>query len=137
MEFSPVDDAIELLEKANSGLAPELLTRDAARRLLDDYTRARRLADFGIAQLARKLDDPGEIARTTGTSMGKAKETVTTGKMLGESHDLSAALKAARSRSIRRLGSRSPRRRRRARPGTSSRSPRRARSPSSPTPPAG
>ena len=94
MECSAVDEAIELLEKANSGLAPELLTRDAARRLLDDYTRARRLADFGIAQLARKLDDPGEIARTTGTSMGKAKETVTTGKVLGESHDLSAALKA-------------------------------------------
>jgi hypothetical protein len=94
MEITVVEEAIELLEKANSGLAPELLTRDAARRLLDDYTRARRLADFGIAQLARKLDDPGEIARTTGTSMGKAKETVTTGKVLGESHDLSAALKA-------------------------------------------
>ena len=92
MSFSPVDDAIELLEKANADLAPELLTRDAARRLLEAYARAEKLASFGKAALTRKIDDASEVAKITGTSVGKARETVATGKVMGTSDELSDAL---------------------------------------------
>lgn len=87
-----IDQAIELLEKANADLQPELLSAPVARRLLASYARARRLVDFGITGLSRKLDDASELARVTGTSMGKAKALVSTGKVLATSAELSAAL---------------------------------------------
>jgi hypothetical protein len=93
MEVALVEQAIELLEKANAGLEPELTTRPVARRLLETYARAEKLAAFGVAALARKLDDSAEIARVTGTSMGTARATVTTGKALGSTGELSDALK--------------------------------------------
>jgi HNH endonuclease len=83
MDVALVDEAIELLEKANADLEPELLTGPDARGLLDRYARARRLVDFGVAALARKIDDVSQVARATGTSMGAAKATVATGKALG------------------------------------------------------
>ncbi|MFN2389073.1 MAG: hypothetical protein ABR575_05635 [Actinomycetota bacterium] len=45
MNVALIDEAIELIEKANADLEPELLTRPDARRLLDSYVRARRLID--------------------------------------------------------------------------------------------
>ena len=92
MESALVDQAIELLDKANAELEPELLPAAEARRLLACYARARRLVDFAIAGLSRKLDDASEVARATGTSMGQAKAVVTTGQVLAESDELSAAL---------------------------------------------
>lgn len=92
MRNALIDQAIELLEKANVDLQPELLPAPVARRLLASYARARRLVDFGIAGLSHKLDDASELARVTGTSMGKAKAVVSTGKVLATSADLSAAL---------------------------------------------
>jgi hypothetical protein len=82
--FEKVDEAIELLEKANADLEPELLNRPAARRLLDAYARAEKLASFGKTVLARKLDDPAEVARATGTSVATAKVTVDAGKALAD-----------------------------------------------------
>jgi hypothetical protein len=92
MQTESLDQAIELLEKANADLEPELLPAPVARRLLASYARARRLVDFGIAGLSRKLDDPSEVARVTGTSMGSAKAVVSTGKVLATSQELSTAL---------------------------------------------
>jgi hypothetical protein len=92
MKVAYVDEAIAMLEKANADLEPELLAAPDARNLLETYARAERLAAFGVAALARKLDDASEVARTTGTSIGKAKATVATGKVLGASHELSAAM---------------------------------------------
>lgn len=93
MEVAPVDEAIELLEKANANLEPELMSGPAARRLLKAYARAQRLAAFGVAALARKVDDASELARMTGTSMGRAKDTVATGKVLGSAEELSDAFR--------------------------------------------
>jgi len=93
MEVVPVDEAIELLEKANADLEPELLSVPEAQERLKAYVRAQRLAAFGVAALARKLDDVSELARVTGTSLGRAKETVTTGRVLRSSDDLSDALR--------------------------------------------
>jgi hypothetical protein len=92
MESTPIDDAVKCLEKANADLEPELLTGPAAKKLLGLYAGAQRLAAFGVAALARKLDDASELARVTGTSLGKAKETVATGKVLGGSAELNSAL---------------------------------------------
>jgi hypothetical protein len=87
-----IDQAVELLEKANADLEPELLPAAEARELLASYARARRLIDYGIASLARKVDDAPTLARVTGTSMGAAKAAVATGKVMATSDDLSAAL---------------------------------------------
>lgn len=85
-------EAIALLEKANAELEPELLTAPRAREQLAAYARAEKLAAFGVAALACKIDDTTEVARTAGTSMGKAKAVVATGKMMGSSPDLTMAL---------------------------------------------
>ena len=85
MEVSVVDEAIELLEKANSGLEPQLLTAEAARELQAACARAERLAAYGVAALAQKLDDATALAQATGTSLGKAKSVVTTGRALAGS----------------------------------------------------
>jgi 5-methylcytosine-specific restriction endonuclease McrA len=94
MEPRPVGEAIAWLEKANADLDPELLTMDAAREVLAEYARAERLVAFGKAALTRRLDDAGVIARMTGTSIGKAKETVETAKRLRDSDEVSGALRS-------------------------------------------
>jgi 5-methylcytosine-specific restriction endonuclease McrA len=93
MGMSYVDDAIALLEKANADLEPELLSAPDARELLDAYARAEKLAAFGVAALARKIDDASTIAKATGTSMGAAKAVVDTGRVLAASDELSDALR--------------------------------------------
>jgi hypothetical protein len=93
METTFVDDAITSLEKANANLEPELLTASDARVLLHAYARAEKLVSFGVAALARKVNDASEIARVTGTSAGKAKAVVSTGKVLGQSEELSTAFR--------------------------------------------
>ncbi len=95
MPTTRITDVVQGLEKANAGLEPELLSGPDKRRLLDEYLRARRHADFGIAALARELDDAPALAQIAGTSLGKAKETVATGKVLKESPTLSEALRHA------------------------------------------
>jgi hypothetical protein len=92
MRADVLDHAVELLAKANSDLEPELVTAAQARKLLAAYARAEKLAAFGVAALSRKLDDAGEVARTTGTSVGKAKAVVATGKAMADSGELTAAL---------------------------------------------
>lgn len=93
MEFKHLDDAVSLLEKANADLDPELLTVAGARERLRVYARARKLADYGIAALAARLDDAQGLARETGTSVGKAKETLATSEALTSSAPLGEALK--------------------------------------------
>ena len=92
---SYVDEAIELLEKANADLEPELVSVPEARALLDAYTRAQRLAAFGVAALAGVVDEASSLARATGTSIGKAKETIATSKALAGSAPLADALRHA------------------------------------------
>ncbi|MDQ4095280.1 MAG: hypothetical protein M3174_03620, partial [Actinomycetota bacterium] len=87
-----VDQAVELLEKANAGLQPELLASDAAKDLMARYARAEKLAAFGLTALCRKVAEPAQVARVTGTSLGKAKAVVATGKVAASSEDLSSAL---------------------------------------------
>lgn len=93
MEADYIEGVVELLEKANADLEPELLSVPAAREWLRAYVKAQRLVAFGVAALARKLDDASGFARVTGTSLGKAKETIATGKALDDSGPLNEAFK--------------------------------------------
>ncbi|MGH2827986.1 MAG: HNH endonuclease [Actinomycetota bacterium] len=93
MGSTHVNEAVEQLETANVNLEPELLSLGAAREQLKTYVRAQRLAAFGVAALARRIDDASEIARATGSSTGKAKDTIATGKVLSGSAPLENALK--------------------------------------------
>ena len=87
-----LDQAIELLEKANAELEPELLDSAGARVVLDRYARARRLADYGVAAAARKVADAAVVSRATGTPMGHAKATIDLGTNLKAAPELGAAL---------------------------------------------
>jgi hypothetical protein len=73
MDSALIDQAIELLDKANADLEPELLPAPVAHRLLASYARAEKLAGFGVAALARKVDDASHVARITGVSAGTAR----------------------------------------------------------------
>jgi hypothetical protein len=91
---SYLDQALELLTKANAQLEPELLDSSGARVVLDRYARVRRLADFGVAAVARKVDDATVVARATGTPVGQAKATIELGNNLKAAPELGAALQA-------------------------------------------
>jgi 5-methylcytosine-specific restriction endonuclease McrA len=92
MDASYVEQALQLLEKANAELQPELVSGPAAESLLAAYARAEKLAGYGVAALAARRADAGELARLTGTSIGKAKAVVATGRSLPASGELTAAL---------------------------------------------
>jgi hypothetical protein len=93
MEFDPLAEATKLLDKANANLEPELMTLAQARARLEVYARVRRRVDYGVAALARRVDDAAEVARVTGTSVPRAKDTVATGRVMSGSGDLGEALK--------------------------------------------
>jgi hypothetical protein len=92
MEQAILDQTVELMEKANAGLEPELLKHEDARRLMETYAKVEKLAAFGVAALARKVHDSAQVARVTGTSIGEAKTLVATSKEMQASDDLSFAM---------------------------------------------
>jgi hypothetical protein len=63
MAISALEEAVAVVEKANANLEPELMGVDAARSLLASYARIRKLASYGEAVLARRVEDASEIAR--------------------------------------------------------------------------
>jgi hypothetical protein len=93
MGFRDITEAVTWLEKANADLEPELLSADAARDELALYARAEKLAAYGKTVLARKLDDPVEVARATGVSVGKARAALDTGQALTEADEVRDAFK--------------------------------------------
>jgi HNH endonuclease len=92
MKTTGLDEVIEVLEKINADLEPDLLSVPQAKTRLREYTRARRLIDYGITMLARRVDDVPDVARITGTSVGRARDTVATGTAASGSGELGAAM---------------------------------------------
>ena len=84
-------EANVLIEKSNLDLEPELMTAEDARALMEEYARAEKMVAYGKTVLAQKLDDAEKLAKVSGTSVGKAKETVETAKALKTSSEVSAA----------------------------------------------
>jgi 5-methylcytosine-specific restriction endonuclease McrA len=94
MAITALDEAAAVVEKANANLEPELMGVDAARSLLASYARIRKLASYGEAVLARRTEDASELARLSGTSMARAKETVATATRLREAGELDNAFRS-------------------------------------------
>ena len=92
MEFTILDEAAELVEKANSNLEPELVPSEDARVALAKYARLKKLASYGEALWARRIDDAAAVARAAGTSMGRARKTLETGAALKDAPEVSGAL---------------------------------------------
>ena len=92
MDVDPLEVALEALDKVNADLEPELMTVAQARTRLETYARVRRRVDYGVAALAWRVEDASEVASITGTSLGKAKDTVATGKVMDGSGELGDAL---------------------------------------------
>jgi hypothetical protein len=82
---------IEMFEKANADLEPDLMTQAEVERAFELYARAERLVAYGKALLARRMDE-AKVARVSGTSLGKAKAVVATGKAMESSPELTDAL---------------------------------------------
>jgi hypothetical protein len=93
MKTKLLDEAQALVEEANASLEPELLSAAQAREQLHAYARIEKLAAFGKAALATRLDDVPEVARATGVSMGKARATVDAGSALKDADEVREALK--------------------------------------------
>ncbi|MGH2753059.1 MAG: hypothetical protein ACRDLB_01375, partial [Actinomycetota bacterium] len=89
MEFR---DALKAIEKHNADLEPGLMTVAEIRDRFQEYEHAERMVAFGKAKLAAALDNATEVARLTGTSVGKAKEAVATAKIIGDAPELGMAL---------------------------------------------
>jgi hypothetical protein len=87
-----IAEALALIERANARLRPGELSRPEACLLIDAYGRIVKLGGFGVASLSLCLGDAAAVARVSGTSMGKARETVATGTTIQASADLNAAM---------------------------------------------
>jgi 5-methylcytosine-specific restriction endonuclease McrA len=92
MFFDHLHDAITSAKKANVELAPDLLHAADALHALAAYAELKKLASYGEAALAQRVDDAEKLARVSGTSVAKAKQTVETGKALRDSDVVRDAL---------------------------------------------
>ena len=95
MKTTHVTDGIALLEKANAGLQPELMSDSDVRDMFAEYARVEKLAAFGKAVLARRMD-ASAVAKFTGTSVGKAKSVVETSKALETADEVRSAFQGGR-----------------------------------------
>ena len=91
-EIELLDQAIELIEKANANIQPELIAHQYAHDLVDRYARIEKLGGFGITALADKVNDVTQIAKARGTSLGDAKDALATSKVMASTPDLRDAL---------------------------------------------
>src|SRR5918996_219091 len=92
MATTQIHDVVQGLEKANANLEADLLPVESARELFDEYAKVKKLAAYGEAMLASRIDDAAAVARATGTSMGVAKRTVETGVALKDAPEVGDAL---------------------------------------------
>src|ERR671918_1688795 len=92
MATTQIHDVVQGLEKANANLEADLLPVESARELFDEYAKVKKLAAYGEAMLASRIDDAAAVARATGTSMGQAKKTLETGAVLKDAPEVGDAL---------------------------------------------
>lgn len=90
-----IDQAIECLEKVNNELTADSYALHAARSLQSKYARVVKLGAFGEVSLADRVGDPNELARVSGTSVGRARKTLDTSRQLAKTPVLNDALRRA------------------------------------------
>ena len=94
MELRDIDEVNRQLEKCNIDLEPEVLDTDDVRELLAGYAKTKKLASYGEAMLAARLDDAATVARSSGVSVGKAKAAVDFGNSLKDADEVREAFKS-------------------------------------------
>jgi hypothetical protein len=95
MERRLLGEAVRLLEKANAGLTPRLCTEADAEALLQWYARVERLAAYGKAVLSARIGDPTALSKASGTSIGKARQTIETARRVAAEPRLAEAARSA------------------------------------------
>jgi hypothetical protein len=95
MEISVLEEAVGLLEKAAGELSPRLISKQRARAALGLVARAEKLLGFTKAALSARVGDPVDLARVSGTSVGRARQTIEIGRRLEEEPRLAEAVRRA------------------------------------------
>lgn len=93
MVFKHLTEAKGSLEKANLDLQPELLSADQVKEAFAEYAQLEKMAAYGKTALASRIDEAAEVARASGTSVGRAKATVDTAKALADADQVREAFK--------------------------------------------
>ncbi len=87
-----LEAAIVRPRRRTAGLEPELVSVPDAKTCTALYAKLNRLSSFGVTAFAHK-QDAADLARVTGTSMGKAKDMAATSEVLATSRPLDSALR--------------------------------------------
>lgn len=95
MEVDRVEAALGVLEVEIRALESDLLDRGSATRLMGLFARVERVGAAGTALLARRVGDAGLVARTTGTSVGKARTVLDLSERIRDTPVLDEAVRSA------------------------------------------
>jgi hypothetical protein len=93
MELDRVEAAVGVLETEIGSLQVDGVDRGSAARLVGLFARVERVGAAGTALLARRVGDPGLVAATTGTSVGKARAVLGLSERLRDTPDLDEAVR--------------------------------------------
>lgn len=81
------------LEQLASDLDPDRMLLPDARALMEQLARGRRLIDGMVGRLARRIDNPKEVAGTLGVPTGEVRASVETAELLAELPATDAAVR--------------------------------------------
>lgn len=97
--MDPLDaltEALRLVRRANAGLTAHRCSRPEWERRLACFVEIEKLAGFGKATAAARVADVDGLAGMCGSSLGRAREVITTGRALAGSPALSEAVAEGR-----------------------------------------
>jgi hypothetical protein len=95
MDSQRVEAALAVLEAELKALQVDLVDRGLANRLITLLARGERICATGTALLARRVEDAALIARTTGTSVAKARAVIGLSHRLRDTPALASAVRSA------------------------------------------
>ncbi|HVL64002.1 MAG TPA: hypothetical protein VM573_02405, partial [Actinomycetota bacterium] len=96
MDVGLLKQAISLLRRCNASLEPKRMEASFPRECLALYGEVEKLGAYGTAALSRKVGDVERVARATGTSIGKARAAVETGRALRDAPQVEQAFRKGR-----------------------------------------
>ncbi|MEX2323606.1 MAG: HNH endonuclease signature motif containing protein [Acidimicrobiia bacterium] len=95
MDSQRIEAALAILEDEVSSLQADIVDRGGATRLVALFSRGERICAAGTALLARRVDDASLVARTTGTSVGRARALIGLSERLRDTPALASAVRGA------------------------------------------
>lgn len=95
MDSQRIEAALAILEDEVGSLQADIVDRGVAARLVGLFARGERICAAGTALLARRVEDASLVARTTGTSVGKARAVIGLSERLRDTPALASAVRTA------------------------------------------